>query len=454
MKVLSTIQRSTHAITLMAILGLVSFSALIQLNSKKVSELRLFQEGIQTCFSRVAQTFTARTIGDLNSTYIANDFKGFTEECFGEAMVAFEDIKSFKSDEILAETNKINTEVYQLHKKITATVPLNTPENVLIANIGSRFEKLEIKRDNVLTLVDNSLQNLSEKRKDLKTFFYFFAIITPFLILLSLLKNISKEKRFQKIENNASELLKDENFHVSKVEDLIGSTLREFEFENMKQLFDTYLARKGSLQHSDSVGQSTFVNSKIDLEEQISQVWNEAKTSPEKTVKTKKNPDALEKKELTNLEESVGVVVDSLAEKLFIMGVNVDINVRKTLAIISKEDLDQIIYHALTALIQDSDKKARNRSLNIFLKNNGNTSHLNMTYSGSLEVNLDNRVELSICKQLLEDNGGSLTTNHRKSSFGTTRVFNLEFKRSSKSKLVDIKKTTKKDWIESVRFNA
>ncbi len=444
MKVLSQIQRSGQAITLMAILGLVSFSSLIQMNSNNVSKLRLFQEGIQTCFSRVAQTFTARTIGDLSSPYVASEFKGFTEECFGEALVAFENIRSFKASEILTETNKINKEVYELHQKITATTPLNTPENVMMANIGSRYEKLEIKRDNVLEMVDESLQKLSMTRSNLKMFFYFFAVVTPFLILMTLMRNIRKERMFRRVEQQASDLIQDENFQASRVENFINSTLKEFELHQVKALFDTYRTRRPE-HSSDSIGKSSFVNPALDIEAQLTDVWKETKSTT--TNKQKRSEEPTPTQEVSNIEESVSVVIDSLAEKLFMMGVTVDINVRKTLAVMSREDLDQIIYHAVTALLQNSDKNARHRSLGIFLRNDSTTTTLNMVYSGSKEIDLSENIELSICKQLLEDNEGTLTIDKRSGASEVSSVLTLEFKRAPQSKLVDIKKTTKKDWI-------
>jgi hypothetical protein len=261
---------------------------------------------------------------------------------------------------------------------------------------------------------------------------------------MTLMRNIRKERMFRRVEQQASDLIQDENFQASRVENFINSTLKEFELHQVKALFDTYRTRRPE-HSSDSIGKSSFVNPALDIEAQLTDVWKETKSTT--THKQKRSEESVPRQEVSNIEESVSVVIDSLAEKLFMMGVTVDINVRKTLAVMSREDLDQIIYHAVTALLQNSDKNARHRSLGIFLRNDSTTTTLNMVYSGSKEIDLSENIELSICKQLLEDNEGTLTIDKRSGASDVSSVLTLEFKRAPQSKLVDIKKTTKKDWI-------
>jgi hypothetical protein len=446
MKVFPSLARLGQGITLTAIVGLVSFSTLIQLNSKKAGQLRLFQEGIQTCFSRVAQTFTARTIGDINSVYVGSEFKAFTEECFGEVMVAFETIQTSKASEILGTTNKINQEVFELHKKIHGN-QLETPENVMLANIGSRFESLEVKRDQVLGLVDESLQQLNGQRNTLKFFFYFFCVVTPILILLNLLKNVSTEKLFRRLEKEASDLLADETFQTTKSEALISNALKEQNLLEVRKLFEAYRTRKSDTVVADTVGKSTFLNPNKDVESQVMEIWDEEVNKGEKKISVT----------TSNIETSVNSVIDSLTDKLFINGIKVNADLRKSLIQMEREDLDQVIYYAITGLMNNADKKAEDRTLRVRSSNHGNRIRLDIVFTGSKlddsvirqlqeSGTVSNVVELSICQQLMKDGNGKISLANRKGPEGTMTVITLEFQRAPQGKLVDVKKITKRDW--------
>lgn len=424
----------------MAILGLVSFSTLIQLNSKRAGQLRVFQEGLQTCFSRLTQTFTARTIGDYNSNYMTSEFKGYTEECFGEVLVAFENVELTLAPEILIETNKINLEVFELHKK-TSSAEMSSPENVLMANISSRFEMLEIKRDNVLGMVDETISGLSASTSRLKYFFYFFCFATPLLILVNLMRNLKDYRLFRRLEKSSQDLLADEQFSLTKAESLISNSLKEINLSELNRLFEAYRTRKE--EKVDTVGKPSFANSFNDKEMQLKEVWEE-------NLNTHSNS--------CNVEVSVEQVIDGLSEKLFINGIKVDANIKKSFVKIGQEDLDQIIYYGVTALINEADRKAESRTLRMSLRNQGDRVILDILFTGSRlkdqeiarfqrDGQIPGKVELAICQQLLDDNRGEISMENRDTIEGYTSVISIFLERAPQGKLVDVKKTTKRKWL-------
>ena len=67
-----------------------------QENSEKIKRLTNFDSGMQTCFSRVNQTYTASMLADSSSNYLTQNFQNFTEECFAEGILNVEE--TFKGE--------------------------------------------------------------------------------------------------------------------------------------------------------------------------------------------------------------------------------------------------------------------------------------------------------------------------------------------------------------------
>jgi predicted PurR-regulated permease PerM len=59
--------------------GLIFTTYNIQESSNSVKKVTNFESGMQTCFSRVNQTYTAKLIGDTSSNYLSQNFQNLTE---------------------------------------------------------------------------------------------------------------------------------------------------------------------------------------------------------------------------------------------------------------------------------------------------------------------------------------------------------------------------------------
>jgi hypothetical protein len=66
--------------------GIVGLSTTLRLEGQKSQKIATLQEGLQTCFTRVHNTLTARLMSSFNSQYLSEGFTGVTEECFGETV--------------------------------------------------------------------------------------------------------------------------------------------------------------------------------------------------------------------------------------------------------------------------------------------------------------------------------------------------------------------------------
>ncbi len=65
-------------------------------DSFKLKRISSLESGIQTCFTRVNQTYTAKLLTDETSGYLTQNFQGLTEECFAESISSLEE--NFKGD--------------------------------------------------------------------------------------------------------------------------------------------------------------------------------------------------------------------------------------------------------------------------------------------------------------------------------------------------------------------
>ena len=141
-------KRSRAGLVLLA--GLIFTTYSIQENSGQIKRLTNFENGIQTCFTRVNQTYTANLLGDTASTYLTQNFQNLTEECLAEGILTVEN--SFQSN--YAGTAKLlsnlASNVHWFHEDIL--VP-NGAKNLAgkgqTRDVGFRFEKIETKKSSL-----------------------------------------------------------------------------------------------------------------------------------------------------------------------------------------------------------------------------------------------------------------------------------------------------------------
>ena len=174
---------------------------------------------------------------------MSSSFTDTTEECLGEVISAFESLKIDRSS-ILENLNTLSIEINEFHEKVTAVADEETglfignTEDVLIANVENRFEKLELLKEEVLSELSLVTNIISSKKKILNLLFFIFAAIAPVFIFLDYLFRNSKEDEVSFIENQARALTLKENISESEVNKFIIDSFEKLNLLSLKNLYE------------------------------------------------------------------------------------------------------------------------------------------------------------------------------------------------------------------------
>ena len=110
------IQEKTKILSLAGLASLVIVSVGIQNNSIKTQELSTLKGGLQTCFTRLHNSYTARLLGS-DSQYLSSGFTETTEECLGETIHTYETL-AMDNTIILDDLNTLANDANWFHQKI------------------------------------------------------------------------------------------------------------------------------------------------------------------------------------------------------------------------------------------------------------------------------------------------------------------------------------------------
>lgn len=412
--------------------GLVGAGIFLLSQSQKLQRLSVLEEGMGTCFGRVAQTFTARMIGEDRSVYLDKGFTQSTEECFGEAAswasMAAADTGATKA---AATANKLANEVTFFHAKIHGTDAQFTKNNDIVqtSHLNTRFQGLEGLREDVLA--DVAVAKASARTGVLrsKIAFYLFAIACPIAFFMLWWSGREQARTNREVEEEAQSSLESGKATLNATKTLIDRVLANNDLPRTKDLFDrTYallsLEGKGSLK----VRPLTATDEK-GREDQIESAWQ---ASEQEVVIPKNLPKALASmvnKDLgptCDLEAIVTRHLDVLSGRLFTKGIRLDLNIEEgtELRILGKnEDVEQVVFHAINNAIATAE--ASSREVQVMMKRLGGIAMLQVDVAGTqfteetlLESAKTNsakaleEVDLQICRELAKD--------HAKLSFENT----------------------------------
>lgn len=127
-----------------------------QSNQTQLDKMNVLNQGVGTCFSRVAQTFTATMIRDVRSPYLHKDFMNLTDECISETIKTANPFRQSvdKGYEVL---NRLHSETSWFHEKVGKT---SLTQNPTLAPISERFAKIETLRTELTDIVDATANQL------------------------------------------------------------------------------------------------------------------------------------------------------------------------------------------------------------------------------------------------------------------------------------------------------
>ena len=241
MKKLASILENKRSVAGLFILaGLIFTTYQIQENSGQIKRLSNFESGIQTCFARVNQTYTANILGDTASAYLTQNFQNLTEECLAEGILTVESSFAKELNGAAKQLSNLASNVHWFHEDILAPASEQNKEG---RDVGSRFEKIETTKDEILESTETYKTQITNSLNQQKNFFFVSATLLVMLMLAEYmnltrrrLSNSAREKEAQ------AELLDNGGVTSVKVGEIVRVALEQNGLINCSKLFANFHA--------------------------------------------------------------------------------------------------------------------------------------------------------------------------------------------------------------------
>ena len=415
-KLINVLENKRNIAGLFMLAGLIFTTYSIQENSGQIKRLTNFENGIQTCFTRVNQTYTANLLGDAASTYLTQNFQNLTEECLAEGILTVENSLQNNYAGTAKLLSNLASNVHWFHEDIL--VP-NGAKNLAgkgqTRDVGSRFEKIETTKDEILESTNTYKTQITNSQNLQKNFFYVSATL---LVILMIAEYMSITRR--RISNNArekeahDELLNNGGGASVKVGEIIRVALEQNNLINCSKLFANFHAFTISEKGKNRMSLETLITpvgvSTKKSAFNIDKMWEDA-------VGLSVDATPVSKLDNINLENMSSIVVDLLAEKLFSQGVQLDMNISESLNIRARqEELEQTLYHLFAYAINSTSSHNGEKNISVFAHKLGDVVAFDLIHSGGgfeesmlkKRVGLDSEggvldLDLQICQSLLEE---------------------------------------------------
>ena len=419
MKNIASVLESKRSIAGLFILaGLIFTTYNIQENSGQMKRLTNFESGIQTCFTRVNQTYTANILGDTTSSYLTQNFQNLTEECLAEGILGVESSFSKELSGAAKHLSNLASNVHWFHEDLLAPNGAKTQAGEG-RDVGSRFEKIETTKDEILESTQSYKTEISNSLNQEKNIFYVAATL---LVMLMLSEYMSLTRK--RLSNNArekeaqAELLDNGGATSVKVGEIIRVALEQNNLINCSKLFANFHAYTTHERGKNKMSLESLItpignniHSRKITSNMLEQLWeDDSKARPA-------DSNTATKFDNINLEQASAGVIDLLAEKLFSQGVQLDINIAENIMISARqEEIEQVFYHLFAYAINSTQSENGEKNISIFAHKLGDVVAFDLIHSGAgfEESILKQRVglggsngsldvDLQVCQSLLSE---------------------------------------------------
>jgi len=455
MRPFSVIFESKKTILSFVILSTLVYSTFQVTNNsfqlKKVSNL---ESGIQTCFTRVNQTYTAKLLADDASGYLTQNFQGLTEECFAESISSLEENFKGEVNSIAKKLSTLASNVHWFHEDLAGNTEMLETEN---SNMSQRFEKIETVKDE---LIEETEMYKAELSQGLNLYKNSFFVLATLLVVTMMLEFISALKK--RISNSAREIeaereLSDQGGIQSvKIGEIIKTALEQNDLKNCAHLFSNFYQHISSSRVNVTknaardalITPEKFVSPKENISQAvIEKIWNDE----ESTVYADSTP-----AESVNLEATVSKTVTMLKEKAFSKGIKIDVQLKENLQIKGKEEaISQVVYSLLSYAMSTASRVGNECSIIIQGLRLGDITTLDLQYSGtgfSNDTLTGSKgaylpVDLQICQSLIEEIDGKMQIDNKINQNGSVSGMRIKMimKTAKTSKLSSVKSGSKKE---------
>jgi hypothetical protein len=456
---------------LLLLAALVTTTYKIQDNSGRIKKLTNFESGIQTCFTRVNQTYTAKMLADATSGYLTQNFQNLTEECFAEGILNVEE--NFKSElsQTVKKLNNLASNVHWFHEDVLSPgLSKGITGNGKSRDEGARFEKIELTKEEILESSDIYKTEVFEELNKEKTFFYVSATLLVLLMFSEYMsKNRLKLSNLYREKEAEEELMDSGGVESVKVGEIIRAALEQNDLLKCSKLFSNFYIQQ-------SFEKNIKNKNKINLENLITPIGNQVLTEVSDKINKIWNDDSIGIPNDNvegivlhdlNLERMSSSVIDLLVEKLFSQGIQLDIKIPNNIMIKGRhEEVEQTLYHLINFAINSTNAETNEKNISICANRLGDVVALDLIYSGKGfdEQYLKQRagiindesiqdIDLQICQMLLTELGAKIQLDNRIGQVGEIsggRVKIIFKTGNSNVRLVDLKVGSKKEIIASL----
>jgi len=388
--------------------GVLLFTYSIQENSQKLKRVTNLESGIQTCFSRVNQTYTAKLLNDQTSQYLTQNFQSLTEECFAEGILNVEENLKKDLPIIAKKLSTLASNVHWFHED--SLLPANAASMDTSdegRNIGTRFETIETTKDEVLDSAEQFKATLSNQLNRDNNFFYVTSFLLAIMLVLEYLANANRKISNAARENEAAaELLNRDGAESVKLGEIISVALEQNDLKNCATLFNNFYANLGATSQNQMQNKEVRALQNLITPEQFVKA-----AVPEKvreTIEASWNDDThgvvvdrIERKtEEFNLNLVSARAIDLLAEKIFSQGVQLKAVIAEHITIKGREEeLEQVFYHLLASAISVTNAS----TISMLAQRLGDIVILDLSFQNKGSTDLMSTIDMKICQSLLDE---------------------------------------------------
>lgn len=451
---------------------LASFSAIFvysQLLGHRSFGIQGLNNGIQTCFTRVNQTYTAKMIGQGGATYLSPEFMMTSEECFSEAVSMTERI--FQDTYIFSvkQMNKLVADVHWFHEKLEVK---NSPfaKAVTSNDISNRFEKIEGLKETIVEGNESFQERIKKSQFALNMAMSILGVFALFLFLWEVRDQRRREIGNRVIERDAEvELLTEGVPQSSRVERVFAKAFENNDLEQCSALFQKYHTAilDGQMQYliTKDYHEDKITDQYKDVDQEISDFDTEEKDYNITLLQGGEGQVQVDNDE--NMENVLTQVVEHISSSVFHKGIRFELVVDDNIPFNSDRDiLEQVFFHALNYSIGSCEEVATKR-INVGLHRLGGTAIFEIEDSGTgfdpmlikqeLGIKKNEQIEipleLKIVKEIVEENRGEINLENLLAEDGTVTgsrirvIFRLQQSKDLNRGLVQIRKATKKELV-------
>jgi len=377
------IQNKKGLAGLVCVTLLIAAGFFIQNLSNRIRQITVLGEGVQTCYQRIHQTYTARVLGDLSAPYLEEAFLTSTQDCLADTTAYFEShLESFLTGG-LTLLNDVNKLTHEFHGKLEGLE--GNPENVVASVLGRRFERLETKKDEFLERLEGLSSKAMASYSSLKWSFFLLIGLVSFFFLGELWNNITLAKRNDEIEEKAGDLLHDPSALAEQVESLITEALENNGLPKTALLVNgTARQKKVVINEVDPIDLAgkpvpVYGKSKEEVEAQIDAMWDDKQPG----LPAGAPSIASQEPESVSLNETLGNTLELLSSRFVTSAVTLDTNLPKGLRVFgNEEEIQQIVYLLLNQNLKSCENGNGESHISVNAKTLGSTVFLTVFDSG------------------------------------------------------------------------